>query len=125
MDNFYNIIDSASIQNGYITDFHDMVRLENKHTFLMSYDFQKVRMDTVVAGGDSDATVIGTIVQEIDEDKNVVLQWRSWDHLKITNATYDINLRQSRIDYVHTNAIEVDYDGNILLSNRFYDEIIK
>ena len=125
MNNSYDIIDSASMQNSYVTDFHDMIRLENKHTFLMSYDFQKIRMDTVIAGGDSDATVIGTVVQELDEDKNVVLQWRSWDHLKITNATYDINLRQSRIDYVHTNSIEIDYDGNILLSNRYYDEIIK
>ena len=125
MNNSYDIINSISMQNGYNTDFHDMVMLSNKHTFLMSYDFQKVHMDTVIAGGDSDATVIGTIIQELDEDKNVKLQWRSWDHYKITDATYDINLRASTIDYVHANSIEIDYDGNILLSARYLDEITK
>jgi len=125
MNNSYDIIDSVSVQNGYVTDLHDIIRLENNHTFLLSYDYKKVPMDTVVNGGDSNATVIGTIMQELDENKNVVLQWRSWDHLKITDATYDINLKGSTVDYVHTNSIEIDYDGNILLSNRYFDEITK
>ncbi len=125
MNNSYEIIDSVSTQNGYITDLHDIIRLENGHTFLLSYDYEKVRMDTIVAGGDSNATVIGTIMQELDENKNVVFQWRSWDHVKITDAAYDINLKASTVDYVHTNSIEIDYDGNILLSNRYFDEITK
>ncbi len=125
MNNSYEIIDSVSTQNDYITDLHDIIRLENGHTFLLSYDYEKVRMDTIVAGGDSNATVIGTILQELDENKNVVFQWRSWDHVNITDATYDINLKASTIDYIHTNSIEIDYDGNILLSNRYFDEITK
>ena len=125
MNNSYEIIDSVSTQNGYITDLHDIIRLENGHTFLLSYDYEKVRMDTIVAGGDSNATVIGTIMQELDENKNLVFQWRSWDNVKITDAAYDINLRAFTVDYIHTNSIEIDYDGNILLSNRYFDEITK
>ena len=124
MNNSYEIIDSFRV-NGYTTDLHDFVFLENKHSFLLSYDYEKVPMDTVVPGGDTNATVIGIILQELDENKNVVFQWRSWDHLKITDATYDINLTRSTVDYVHTNSIEIDYDGNILLSNRYFDEITK
>ncbi len=99
--------------------------LDNKHTLQLCYDYQKVRMDTIVDGGDSNATVIGIIIQEQDENKNVVFQWRSWDHYKITDATNDINLTASLIDYAHSNSIEVDYDGNILLSTRHLDEITK
>jgi len=125
LNNSYDIIDSVSTQNGYIADLHELIMLENKHSFLLSYDYEKVPMDTVVSGGDSDATVIGIILQELDENKNVVFQWKSWDHYKITDATYDIVLTDSLIDYAHSNAIEIDYDGNILLSTRHLDEITK
>ena len=91
----------------------------------MSYDFQTVRMDTVVQGGDSAAVVIGLVIQELDSEKNVVLQWRSWDHIEIPDATEDVDLMAHTIDYIHGNAIEVDWDGNLLLSSRHLDEITK
>jgi hypothetical protein len=92
---------------------------------MMSYDFQHIAMDTVVPGGNPDALVAGLIVQEQDQNKNVVFQWRSWDHFQITDATYDIDLTGSLIDYVHGNAIEVDDDGNLLISCRHMDEVTK
>lgn len=125
MDSSYAIIDSFSTGNGYKTDIHELQILPNGHALLMSYDPQTVRMDTVVQGGDSSATVVGLIIQELDTDKNVVFQWRSWDHFLITDATEDINLQSSHIDYVHGNAIELDEDGNLLISNRHMDEITK
>jgi arylsulfate sulfotransferase len=125
MDSSYNIIDSMYMQDGYLTDLHDFIMIENKHSLLIGYDFQQFAMDTVVQGGDTNATVIGIILQELDENKKVVFQWRSWDHYRITDATYDINLTSPTIDYAHSNSIEVDYDGNILLSTRHMDEITK
>ena len=56
---------------------------------------------------------MGLIIQEIDENKNVVFQWRSWDHMEITDAEH-INFTGTNIDYVHGNAIDYDHDGNIL-----------
>ena len=125
MNQSYEIIDSISVKNGYTTDLHEFIRLTNKHSFLLSYDYEKVPMDTVVEGGDTNATVIGIIMQELDENKNVVFQWRSWDHFKITDATYQIPLTAATVDYVHTNAIDIDEDGNILISSRNLDEITK
>ncbi len=72
---------------------------------MFSYDRQLVGMDTVVTGGNPNAVVTGVVLQELDEDKNLVFQWRSWDHFKITDATDDIILTDSLIDYVHANAI--------------------
>jgi arylsulfate sulfotransferase len=125
LDSSYNIIDTLYMQNGYITDLHELVILENNHALMMSYDVQQVAMDTIVKGGNPSAAVIGLVIQELDQNKNVVFQWRSWDHFQITDATYNIDLTDSLIDYVHGNAIEMDNDGNILISSRHLDEITK
>src|SRR5690554_164050 len=125
MDSSYSIVDSLYMQNGYSTDTHECLILENKHVLMMSYDPQVVNMDTIVPGGQPDAIVIGLVIQELDENRNVVFQWRSWDHFEITDATYNINLTGNQIDYVHGNSIEVDYDGNILISCRHMDEVTK
>jgi hypothetical protein len=125
MDSSYAVVDSFAAGNGYLTDNHDFEMLGNGHSLLLAYDPQPVRMDTIVPGGDSSAIVIGLIVQELDINKNVVFQWRSWDHFKITDATEDINLTQHTIDYVHGNAIDFDLDGNLLVSCRHMDEITK
>lgn len=125
MNNSYNIIDSLTMQNGYTTDLHECLVLENGHSLMMCYDRQYIAMDTVVEGGDPNALVTGVVFQELDENKYVVFQWRSWDHYQITDATYDVVLTGPTVDYVHSNAIEKDYDGNYLLSNRHLDEITK
>lgn len=123
MDHTYTVVDSFQCGNGYQTDFHELVVLPNRHALLLSYDPQPVDMSTVVAGGDSNATVIGLIVQEIDQSKNVVFQWRSWDHVNITTSYVD--LTQSTVDYIHGNAVESALDGNVLLSSRHFEEITK
>ncbi|MCB0726955.1 MAG: aryl-sulfate sulfotransferase [Ignavibacteriae bacterium] len=124
MDNNYNITDSFYCGNGYSTDIHDLQILSNGNYLIMSYDPQPVDMSQIVAGGDSNAIVTGLIVQEIDPDRNVVFQWRSWDHFNITDANH-IDLTDSLIDYVHGNAVEPDDDGNILISCRHMSEITK
>ena len=125
MDSAYSIIDSFYCRNGYSTDSHDLLVFPSGHSFIMSYDPQVVRMDTIVQGGDSAAVVYGLVIQELDEAKNVIFQWRSWDHFDITDATDDIDLMAHVIDYHHGNAIEVDYDDNLLISCRNMDEITK
>ena len=125
MDSSYTIVDTFKTGYGYITDIHELQILPNGHALLMAYDPQPMRMDTIVAGGDSSAIVVGLIIQELDSDKDVVFQWRSWDHFSIFDATEDIHFDWLWIDYVHGNAIELDSDGNLLISSRHMDEITK
>ncbi len=120
------VIDSFETGNGYVTDLHDFLLLPNGHALLMAYDPQPVGMDTVVSGGNPNATVVGLIIQEIDAAKNVVFQWRSWDHFEITDAVECVvNLLAADVDYAHGNAFEVDLDGHILISSRHMNEITK
>lgn len=117
-------VDSFACGNGYGTDLHELALLANGHALLLSYDPEPVDMSLVVSGGNPNAIVTGLIVQELDQDKNVVFQWRSWDHFQITDATHE-DLTAPFIDYVHGNAIEVDTDNNLLISSRHMDEITK
>jgi len=93
----------------------------------MVKDPQVVHMDSVVVGGHPSASVRGLLIQELDANKNVVFQWRSWDHFDITDGAVSnyVSLTDSVIDYVHGNAVEVDFDGHILLSSRHMNEITK
>lgn len=124
LNDSYKVIDSFACGNGYITDVHELILLPNNHALLMAYDPQTVDMSQIVPGGNPAANVIGLIIQELDENKNVVFQWRSWDHFEITDATY-MDLTAAEIDYVHGNAIDMDTDGNLLISSRNLDEITK
>jgi hypothetical protein len=124
MNESYDTIHTYHCGNGYTTDMHELQILPNGNAFLMAYDPEPVDMSIIVPGGNPNATVIGLLIQEIDQNNNVLFQWRSWDHMHITDATLE-NLRDSVIDYVHGNAIEIDYDNNILISSRHLDEITK
>ncbi|MCX7908674.1 MAG: aryl-sulfate sulfotransferase [Ignavibacteria bacterium] len=123
MDQNLNIIDTVQCKGGYIADFHDFKILPNGHYLLISYDPQPIDMSKVVDGGNPNAIVLGSIIQELDAQKNVVFQWRSWDHIPITDAYSP--LTGIAVDPVHINAVELDYDGNLLISSRHLSEITK
>jgi hypothetical protein len=124
IDQYSNTVDTFACGNGYFADIHELRVLLNGNAFLMAYDTQTVDMSHIVQGGNPEARVVGLIIQEIDQNKNVIFQWRSWDHFEITDATHE-NLLSPNIDYVHGNAIEVENDNTILLSSRHLDEITK
>lgn len=119
----YEIIDEYQAGNGYICDLHDLQILPNGHVLLMIYDNRTVDMSAIVPGGLDHATVAGLIIQELDQQDNVVFEWRSWDHMNITDTL--VSLTAPQIDYVHGNAVELDDDGNILVSSRHLSEITK
>ncbi len=121
MDSSYNIVKTYQAGNGYPTDIHDLQVLPNEHALLMIYDTQKVDMRAY--GGRQNAMVTGLVIQELDIDGQVVFQWRSWDHFAFTESTAD--LTRATIDLVHGNAVELDHDGNLLISSRALDEITK
>ena len=124
LDTNYFIVDSFYTGNGYTTDQHELKYLANGNAYLMSYDPVFVNMSQIIQGGDTNALVTGLIIQEIDANKNVIFQWRSWDHIPITDCSNQ-DLLNDTIDYVHGNAIEPDTDGNIMISSRHLDEITK
>ncbi len=122
LDNTYRLIDVVKPGNGYPNaDVHDLqLTPEGDYIFLI-YDPQVVDMSAY--GGNPQASVIGLVIQEVDANKNVVFQWRSWDHVQIPD-TYSI-LTNDTVDYVHGNAVEIDNSGNLMVSARNLAEVAK
>jgi hypothetical protein len=124
LDSTYAVVDTFRCGNGYATNWHELRLLPDGHAFLLGDDPQIVRMDTIVPNGSPSALVQGIVIQELDLSKDVVFQWRTFDHFPITDATHE-DLTSSWIDCVHANAIEPDSDGTLMLSSRHMDEITK
>ena len=123
MDNSYTIVDSFVVEN-YLTDSHDFQIMPNGNVILLAKDYRIVDLSQIIEGGQPAARIEGCIIQELDQYKNVVFEWSSFDHFDFTDALH-MDLTAQVIDYVHPNAIEFDFDGNILLSCRHLDEITK
>ncbi len=125
LDSNYNLIDSILPGNGYESqaNHHDCSIYPDGHVLILIVDPQTV--DLTQYGGKADATVTGVIIQELDAERNVIFEWRSWDHFQITDADEHISLTSSDVDYVHPNAISRDDDGNIILCCRALCEVTK
>ena len=123
MDTSFVPVDTLKCGNGYKTNGHDALLLPNGHAILIANDKEPVDMSGLVQGGDPNAQVTGLVVQELDASKNVVFQWRSWDYIPIAASYFDLAMVD--IDLLHTNALAVDKDGNILVSMRHLSSIVK
>jgi Arylsulfotransferase (ASST) len=123
MDSHYKVVNTYQAGNGYTADLHELQLLPNGDALLMAYDDETVDMSKVVKGGKPDATVTGLIIQELDPAKNVIFEWRSWDHIAYADST--ASLTDQKIDLVHGNALALADDGNLLLSSRNLSEITK
>ncbi len=124
VDSLFNTVDTVYAQNGYTADNHDFLALPNGNYVLFCYDLQPFPMDEIVSGGSPDAIVEGVVIQELDPNHEVIFQWESWDHFSVTDNIYS-DLTANQIAFIHTNAIDIDYDGHFLISSRNLDEITK
>ncbi len=124
LDSTYTLVDSIVSVHGYTPNEHELRILPNGHMLLIGSEVQTIDMSKYVAGGNTHASVLGNHVLELDAAKNVVFEWRCWDHYKITESI-DANLTDAFFDYVHMNAIDIDTDGNLVVSCRNMSEITK
>ena len=116
--------DVFQMKNGYLADNHDFQLLPNGHALMLCYDSRTIDMSKIVEGGQPNAQIQGSVIQELDVYKNVVFQWRSWDYIPITDSYQD--LTKNKFDYIHVNSMDFDpSDGNIILSCRETSEVIK
>jgi hypothetical protein len=123
LDSTFAVVDSFKAGNGYDADGHAFNLLPNGHALIHAYDIQYFDLSKTIQGGNPNAIVVGSILQELDLQKNVVFQWRSWDYIPISD-TY-MSTAASAFDYIHMDSHEVDEDGNFLVSCRNTCDITK
>ena len=93
MDNTYTVVDSFTSQNGYPIDVHEFQILPNGHVIFIADDPRIIDMSQYVEGGDTAATVVGNVLQELDQSKNLVFQWRTFDHLDFMDSNFDLTAK--------------------------------
>ena len=112
-------IDTLQCENG-ITDYHDILLLDDGGYILNCYDSTYMELELPIPQLVRDVLVI----QEFDADDNLILNWNALDHLSIYDYP-NLNLASPQITFMHGNSIEIDFDNNLLLSNRVSNEVIK
>ncbi len=119
----YQEVATYKAGNGLYGDLHEFLMLPNGHVIFTVYDKQSIDMSKYVQGGNPQADVIATIIQEQDRSGNVVWEWRGWDHVPFNETWTSLTL--DTVDYIHGNALAFTRDGNLLLSSRNLSEVKK
>lgn len=118
LDSSYREIARLTAGNGYEGDLHEFL-ITPRDTALVTI-YHRVREDLSSLGGSEDAAVLEGIAQELDVDTGEVLfEWRSLDHVGLSDSyTVPPGNPGEDFDYFHINSMEVDHDGNFLVSAR-------
>jgi hypothetical protein len=117
--------DTLAASDGLRADYHDFRLLSNGSYFILSYDSVIVDMSELVENGNPEATIQGVpVIEEFNADHELVMAWNGWDNLNIADYTH-LNLTALEFTWMHVNSIEIDYDNNILISDRRSDDVIK
>ncbi len=131
MDSTFTVVDSISIKNLAQTDPHELQVLPNGHFLLLGNEY--ITMDLSQYNyfnhngdpGSSTASVRCSVIQEQDSARNVVFEWHTADHFAFDDVDTFFLFSPTDVDWTHSNAIEMDNDGNILLCTRHLDEVTK
>ena len=131
IDHSFAPIDSVGCANEVPNDLHELRILENGHYVLLG--MEEVTMDLSAypvfqhgnASGSANALVKSAVIQELNAAKELVWQWRAVDHFDFLDTDTSRLTNPNVVDWTHSNAVEVDSDGNFLLSSRHFSEITK
>jgi outer membrane protein assembly factor BamB len=114
-DSSYRQVAVVKAGNGYHADLHEFLLTPQGTALICAYN--PVTADLSPVGGSAAATVLDSIVQEIDvATGRVLFEWHSLDHVDVSESY--IPPTGAAYDYFHVNSIEVDAVGNLLVSAR-------
>lgn len=83
-------------------------------------------LDLSATGGAREALVLGTGVQHISSTGELLLEWSPFDHIELDFRNVDrSDVSGGVINWTHGNALDLDVDGNLLVSFRNLSEIMK
>jgi hypothetical protein len=114
VDSSYKEIARVRAGNGYAADVHEFLITPENTALITIYSLKTLDLTSI--GGPAAHPTLDSIVQEIDiATGKVLFEWHSLDHVGIEDSWSPI---LSPFDYFHINSIDVDLDGNLLVSAR-------
>jgi len=134
--NIYSVysygMDSSGIRDkqyltpeGFALDIHDLQVFEDGSYYVFGRDHITIDMSQYVAGGDTAAILVAHTIHHMDADDSELWRWHSFDHYDILDVDEFINLTNHTIDWTHCNSMEIDPEGNLIISTRNFNEITK
>jgi hypothetical protein len=125
-DTSYRVIKRVRAHKPYALDMHEF-KLTPRGTALVII-YHETRRDLRSVGGPRRGYILDNIVQEIDLDSGKVLfSWHALGHVGLKESYRDLDEDDAGDpwDYFHINSVDVDGDGNYLISARYSNSVIK
>ena len=120
LDPLGNATRTLGCHQGLQPRFHDLLTEPNGGYWILCDETRT--MDLTEFGGAATARVTGQAVQHINASGELLFSWTPFDHFLITDV--DPAFRTGlNVNWTHANAIDLDHDGNILVSFRNLNEI--
>lgn len=103
---------------------HDLIAEADGSYWIMCDEIRT--LDLSAEGGSAMAQVMGTSVQHVDADGRLLFEWSPFDHFdfKLTDLE-PADRAGAVINWTHGNSLDLDGDGNLLVSFRNLSEITK
>lgn len=120
-DSAYRPIRHVQAARGLRGDLHEFVITPHDTALLTSYVVKHADLSSV--GGPRDGTIQDAIFQEIDlASGRPLLEWHSLDHIPLSESYAPVS---ADWDFFHINSVDLDGDGNLLISGRSTHTIYK
>jgi len=101
---------------------HDVLPLWNGHTILLVQEQRSVWL--TLPPGPGQFTILGDALVDLDENFNPVWAWSTFDHLDVDRHPYEFNAANG-YDWTHCNCVQLAPDGNLVLSSRSQNWVMK
>jgi arylsulfotransferase ASST len=115
-DRSYREVARFPAGNGLQSDLHEFVVTPAGTALVTAYDIATTNLSRL--GGRRRGRVVEGVVQELEvPSARVLFEWRSLDHVAAEESYGKVG-NPFAYDYFHVNSIDVDDDGNLLVSAR-------
>ena len=124
IDPLGNVTRTLGCAHGMSARMHDILVEADGSWWLMCDEIRTPDLSS--QGIPSNTPVMGTAVQHFSAAGNLLFEWSPFDHMDIDISGLDPADRAGAfVNWTHGNSFDIDTDGNLLISYRNLDEIVK
>jgi hypothetical protein len=117
VDTSYRKVTRVRAGNGLMADLHELFLTPEGTALLTAYRIEQADLSSV--GGPRHGELLNSYLQEVDIGTGRVLfEWNAHKHIALDESYYSASSSEGPFDFFHINSIDVDDDGNLLVSGR-------
>ena len=122
VDDAYRQLATVTAGNGLTGDIHEFLITERDTALILVY--HQLPRDLTEVGGPAEGAIWEGVVQELDiPSGRVLFEWRSAEHVALDESYAEVPRAErgdeaDPYDYFHVNSVELDDDGNFIISAR-------